>query len=122
MTTGTPVTIFLHNMKILMTGYFSSKSPNVILAKDAKLEEVYNNQCSLKLKLQGILYQFEYDIVTNKRDYKLHKTNLCNVTKSSADVKQEEITQIFEEYFSNIQPLARGNYNQLLVVHILVNS
>ena len=102
-------------MKILMTGHFATKSPNentnVILAKDAKLEEVYSNQCSLKLQLKGILYQFEYDIVTNERDYKLHRTNLCNDTKSSADVKQEEITQIFQEYFSNIQPLAQGNYN-----------
>ena len=60
--------------------------------------------------------------MSDERDYKLLKTNLCNNSKSSADVKQEEITQIFEEYFSNIQPLARGNYNQLLVVHILVNS
>ena len=100
-------------MNILMTGYFSSKSPNanVILAKDAKLEEVHNNQCSLLLRLKVILHEFEFDIVTNERDYKLNKTNLCNDTKSSADVKHEEITQIFEAYFSNIQPLAQGNYN-----------
>ena len=98
-------------MNILMTGYFSSKSPNanVILAKDAKLEEVHNNQCSLLLRLKVILHEFEFDIVTNQRDYKLRKTNLCDIKSSTAD-KQEEISQIVQEYFSNIQPLAPGNY------------
>ena len=95
-------------MKILMTGYFSSKS-NVILAKDAKLEEVHNNQCSMTLRLKEILHEFEFDIVTNERHYKLRKTNLCDIKSSTPADKQEEISQIVQEYFSNIQPLAPGN-------------